>query len=174
MLRRELFPGNNHFEQLSLIFSILGSPMKHELGWITREYAKKWLNQHLEYESGHDLRKIFKNGKPEAIDLIKQMLEINPSKRINVIEALSHPYFAKLHHPKSERVVDKQIFNEYTKRIQGYNSLFGMRHLMYQTLTNFNPHWKQRRIRQRLVKTYGDGNYPKEYISPPGQPPESC
>ncbi len=25
---------------------------------------------------GHDLRKIFKNGKPEAIDVIKQMLEI--------------------------------------------------------------------------------------------------
>ena len=99
LLRKELFPGNNHFEQLSLIFSILGTPMKHELCWITSEDAKEWVNQ-LEYQSGHDLRKIFKNGKPEAIDLIKQMLEINPSKRIKVTEALSHPYFAKLHHPK--------------------------------------------------------------------------
>lgn len=179
LLRKELFPGNNHFEQLSLIFSILGTPMRHELGWITSDDAKEWVNQ-LEYQDGHDLRKIFKNGQPEAIDLIKQMLEINPSKRIKVIEALSHPYFAKLHHPKSEKVVDKQMFNEYTKNNfdtfdDGNNTLFGIRHLMFDTLTHFDPYWKKKkRGKQRLVKTDRVSNHKSNYRAPPGQPPESC
>ena len=154
--------------------------MRHELGWITSEDAKEWVNQ-LDYQSGHDLRKIFKNGKPEAIDLIRQMLEINPSKRIKVTEALSHPYFAKLHHPKSEKVVDRQMFNEYTKRNfdtidDEYNSIFGIRHLMFHTLTNFDPQWKRRTKGQRLVKTDRVSNHKKGpvYRAPPGHPPETC
>ena len=71
------------------------------------------------------------------------------------------------------------MFNEYTRRNfdsidQEYNSLFGIRHLMYHTLVNFDPHWKKRRIRQRLIQTDRASNHPKRYIPPPGQPPESC
>merc|ERR1712176_1440309 len=109
------------------------------------------------YQSGHDLRKIFKNGKPEAIDLIQQMLQINPRKRIRVDQALSHPYFAQLHHPKSEKVVDQTEFNKYTKKNfdsieKEYNSIFGIRHLMYQTLADFDPYSKKIK-KNRLVKT---------------------
>ena len=179
LLRRELFPGNNHFEQLSLIFSILGTPLKHELDWITSQDAKDWVSQ-LDTQSGHDLRKIFKTGKPEAIDLIKQMLEINPYKRITVIEALSHPYFAKLHHPKSERTIDKQESNKFTRPNfddikHEYNSIFGIRHLMYQTLANFDPHWKKIK-RSRLIKTERASAHKKHspYKPPPTPPPESC
>jgi len=154
LLRRELFPGNNHFEQLSLIFSIVGTPPAHQLDWITSPDAREWVNQ-LEYQQGHDLRKIFKNGKPEAIDLIKHMLLINPSQRIRVEEALAHPYFAKLHHPRSEKVIDRADCEKFTKHNfdaidSEFNSIFGIRHLMYQTLTNFNPHLKSKRVRRQI------------------------
>eukprot|EP01084_Bolivina_argentea_P114203 203368_1 len=179
LLRRELFPGNNHFEQLSLIFSILGTPFKHELDWITSIDAKEWVYQ-LQYQPGHDLRKIFKNGKPEAIDLIKQMLEINPNKRIKVIQALSHPYFSKLHHAKSEKIIDMNKFKKYTQKNfdnieKEYNSIFGIRHLMFQTLSNFDPYMKKYHKRSRLVKTdrVYKGNKPKQPLQPPNPPPES-
>eukprot|EP01083_Nonionella_stella_P002154 6199_1 len=179
LLRRELFPGNNHFEQLSLIFSILGTPFAHELDWITSQDARDWVTQ-LRYQPGHDLRKIFKNGKPEAIDLIQHMLQINPRKRIHVTEALSHPYFAKLHHPKSEKTINRNEFNQYTKKnfdvIQSeYNSIFGVRHLMYQTLANFDPYLKKIK-RSRLIKTERGSiarhNDKKSLIYK--HPPESC
>jgi len=105
LLRRELFPGNNHFEQLSLIFSIIGSPKRHETSWITSVDAREWVLK-LTPQSGEDLRKIFKNGRPEAIDLLSAMLRVNPKRRVRVEEALRHPYFAKLSHPGTERVFE--------------------------------------------------------------------
>merc|ERR1712154_560131 len=159
---------------------ILGTPLKHELEWISSKDAREWVEQ-LEYQQGHDLRKIFKNGKPEAIDLIKQMLEINPSKRMKVPQALSHPYFAKLHHPKSEKIIDKAEFKKYTQTnfdyIENeYNSIFGIRHLMYQTLANFDPYSRKIK-RTKLIKTERASQHKKEsryYKPPPSHPPESC
>jgi len=178
LLRRELFPGNNHFEQLSLIFSILGTPSQHELEWITSEDAKDWVN-HLKFQNGHDLRKIFKNGEPEAIDLIQQMLQINPARRIKVEQALSHPYFAKLHHPSSERVIDTHEFHKHTQSNfndiqQECNSIFGVRHLMYQTLVNFDPSWRRIKRARQIQTDRHPPNDNSRYKPPPGQPAESC
>jgi len=189
LLRRELFPGNNHFEQLSLIFSIVGTPLPHELDWISSRDARDWVNQ-LEFQRGHDLRKIFKNGKPECIDLIQQMLQINPARRTTVTQALSHPYFAKLHHPKSERVLlrTESLHLEHELAIQPeYNSIFAIRHLMFQTLLNFDPTWKKIK-RQRLIKSARPSNnnnkikqsttnhhhHTPMYKPPPAHAPESC
>ena len=92
----------------------MGTPSAHQLEWITSPDAREWVNQ-LEFQQGHDLRKIFKNGKPEAIDLIRMMLEINPNERIRVDEALAHPYFSKLHHPRSEKVINPADSDKITK-----------------------------------------------------------
>jgi serine/threonine protein kinase len=45
---------------------------------------------------------MFQNASPVAIDLIKKMLTIDPSKRISLEGALSHPFLKALHHPKFE------------------------------------------------------------------------
>ena len=158
ILRRELFPGNNHIEQIGLIFSIIGSPSKHDLSWITSSDALNWVN-HLEHQNGHDLHKIFKNAKPDAIDLIKKMLIINPYKRINVIGCLSHPYFNKLHHPKSEITVPNKaqfrkscgLTKEFEKSISVQNT-FSLRYLMYQTLVDLNPICRKKTLFAQIVK----------------------
>ena len=131
-LRKELFPTTNRHELLSLILSIRGTPFEHDTQWIRSKDAslRDWVNQ-WEYQPGHDLRKIFKGGKPEAIDLCRQMLQINPSQRISIDDALRHPYFSKLHHFRSEKVIHKKEANRYfrkrknksrTKLFEGTNS----------------------------------------------------
>jgi serine/threonine protein kinase len=37
----------------------------------------------------------FQNIKPQAIDLLEKLLQLNPNKRPTAVEALQHPYFAE-------------------------------------------------------------------------------
>lgn len=47
---------------------------------------------------GTDFNELFKNyANSDAIDLVKKMLTFDPSKRITIEQALSHPYMKKLH-----------------------------------------------------------------------------
>ena len=39
---------------------------------------------------------------PAALDLLEQMLQFNPAKRIDVKAALAHPYLESLHNPDDE------------------------------------------------------------------------
>ncbi len=50
------------------------------------------------------LSKLFPNANAEAIDLLRKMLQAHPLKRIDVVEALEHPFFSSLHNPKDEPV----------------------------------------------------------------------
>merc|ERR1711912_230215 len=47
----------------------------------------------------HDL---FPHASPEALDLLRRLLQFNPMKRINAEAALSHPYVSQFHNPDDE------------------------------------------------------------------------
>ena len=42
----------------------------------------------------------------DALDLMRKMLEIHPRKRIDVGDALSHPFLSQLHSPEDEPVAE--------------------------------------------------------------------
>ncbi len=48
----------------------------------------------------------FQNTPVEALDLMRKMLEIHPLKRINVDDALAHPFLSQLHSPDDEPVAE--------------------------------------------------------------------
>ncbi len=48
-------------------------------------------------KNGKDFNKLFSFAHPDAIDLLKKLLMFDSEKRINVIQALEHPYLADLH-----------------------------------------------------------------------------
>eukprot|EP01084_Bolivina_argentea_P022630 42060_1 len=174
LIRKALFPGQNHFEQISLIFYTLGTPQEHELQWITSASAKEYVRK-MPYHAGQDIRKILRNGCAEEIDLIKNMLQINPCKRINVTQALSHPYFAKFQHRKSKKhnQCRECTHNHSDAMKREYNSIFGLRHLMYETLVHFDPYQKWKNVaRPRLIKT--DRATQNTKCNPPTEPPDSC
>eukprot|EP00495_Collosphaeridae_sp_1-RS-2012_P002779 TRINITY_DN2351_c0_g1_i1.p2 TRINITY_DN2351_c0_g1~~TRINITY_DN2351_c0_g1_i1.p2 ORF type:complete len:72 (+),score=7.22 TRINITY_DN2351_c0_g1_i1:189-404(+) len=56
---------------------------------------------------GYSLRKIFSKATPDALSLLKGMLQLNPEKRISVNDALEQPYFSLLHKPAREFTCEK-------------------------------------------------------------------
>jgi len=64
-------------------------------------------------ENKHDKGKIqtldqlFSKHNPSAVDLLKKMLIVDPTKRISIAEALEHPFLAEFHDSEDEPVTDK-------------------------------------------------------------------
>jgi cyclin-dependent kinase 7 len=80
---------HTELSQLRTIFSFLGTPVEKE--WP----ALKKLPLFVEFESRPPapFEMTFAGLPADAIDLLKQLLVMNPSKRISAAEALNHPYF---------------------------------------------------------------------------------
>lgn len=51
--------------------------------------------------------KLYPKAAEDALDLLDKMLRFNPSKRISVEDALTHPYLATLHHPDDEPLCER-------------------------------------------------------------------
>lgn len=56
-----------------------------------------------------DLATIFPHASPEALDLLKGLLQINPHKRLSASQALQHPYVAQFHDPEHEPSAGRTI-----------------------------------------------------------------
>jgi len=149
ILRKPLFPGGNHLEQLRIIFEILGTPGDDNLNWIKTPEAKQWV-RHIIPHRGITIQKIFAKAAPEAQDLLARMLQVDPTKRISVIDALAHPYFTEQHNPAKEVTCEKfDISFEFEAKI---NSKFGVRHMMYEELRNFRKNYREKRARKKREK----------------------
>jgi mitogen-activated protein kinase 1/3 len=94
-------------DQLNMIFNILGTPSEDDIDCLEKADARKYI-QCFTKRDGQGLGDKFKNSSSDAIDLIAKMLQFNPRKRINVEEALEHPFFAEVRH--SETVARDQVF----------------------------------------------------------------
>jgi len=145
-LRKPLFPGGNHLEQLRIIFEVLGTPANDNETWIKTPEAKEWIEL-MKPRKGYSLQKIFHQATPDALDLLTDMLQLNPKRRISVNDALEHSYFSQLHNPASEGTCEKfDISFEFEAKI---NSKFGVRHMMYEELRNFKKNYRALRARRR-------------------------
>mmetsp|Transcript_22158 Transcript_22158/g.33736 ORF Transcript_22158/g.33736 Transcript_22158/m.33736 type:complete len:575 (-) Transcript_22158:230-1954(-) len=101
--RKPYLAGDDYIDQLTLITEKLGKPSERDMDFVTSEKAKRFLRK-LPVKDPVPLSKQFPRASPEAIDLLSSMLQIHPRKRIDVSEALAHPFFASLHSPESEPV----------------------------------------------------------------------
>ena len=93
LLRKPILPGKNEFEQIDLIFKLLGTPDEKE--WpkckelqyydlILSQTPRKYHNRFDEKFAGLD---------EQAKDLLRKLLMVDPDKRINAEQALDHDYF---------------------------------------------------------------------------------
>ena len=82
------------------------------------------------------LSKQFPNANEEGIDLLEKMLQIHPRKRINVVDALKHPFFSSLHNPEDEPVshapFDFSFEDEKLNRVR-------LQELIWQEVSDFRP-----------------------------------
>jgi len=92
MRRKALFQGDSEFQQLLNIFSLLGTP--NENTWPDVKKLRFW--HKFPIWRTRDLFKIFYGLNFAGIDLLKQLLKVNPAKRISAKIALNHLYFKNL------------------------------------------------------------------------------
>lgn len=92
-----LFPGDSDLGQLSCIFDLLGTP--HQQGWtLVTE-----LPDYVDFKPpAHDvsnlinvLRNVFSGASESLLDLIVQLLALDPLKRVKAIDCLNMKYFTE-------------------------------------------------------------------------------
>lgn len=107
LARTALFPGEDYIAQLRLICDKMGKPPESDLDFITSDRAKRFI-QSLPNKKAVPMAELFPEHKNErdAFDLLQQMLEFHPEKRITINRALSHPFMSPLHNPEEEPVAN--------------------------------------------------------------------
>lgn len=133
--REPYLAGDDYIHQLTLIVEKLGKLSERDMDFVTSSKAKNFLRK-LPNKPPIPLQKQFPRAPSVAIDLLSRMLEIHPRKRINVTEALSHPFFDSLHNPDDEPVAhapfDFSFENEPLHRVR-------IQELIWQEVGSFRP-----------------------------------
>ena len=92
-LQRPLFPGTSEQDQLTKISQVLGPPPLEE--W--PELVTLLKHTQMPIPTGPsrvvELASWIPSASPTAVDLLKNLLCWNPSKRLSAREALRHPFF---------------------------------------------------------------------------------
>ncbi|ORZ19875.1 Pkinase-domain-containing protein [Absidia repens] len=90
---RPLFPGKSSIDQLVEIIKVLGTPTKLQIERMNPSY----IAQKLPKVDPKPLSKLFRSSTPQdALDLLTQLLQYDPDKRLTAIEAMTHPFFNEL------------------------------------------------------------------------------
>ncbi|KAG1713483.1 hypothetical protein DVH05_001270 [Phytophthora capsici] len=95
LLRRPLADGSSDIDQLSKIFTALGSPTEN--GWEEASELPFFLR--FKETNPTPLAEQFSMLSPAGVDLLCQMLQLNPKKRISVHKALQHEFFSESPEP---------------------------------------------------------------------------
>lgn len=111
IMRRQLFPGKDHMSQLKLIIYYLGSPSSAVMQRISSDLVKRIING-IGNKDPVPWSSILPKATAEGLDLIEQMMHLEPWKRITSELALEHPYLAQFHDLDTEPVCSRQVVLE--------------------------------------------------------------
>lgn len=88
-----LFRGDSEIGMIFKITQVLGKP--NEDMWPGVTSLPNYREKHPNFQPA-DLTQLMPDLEPEGIELLKLLLEIDPSQRITAKSALNHPYFDEL------------------------------------------------------------------------------
>jgi len=101
--RKILFPGTDYLDQLRLIIKVVGQPPREDLDLIQNHGARGYI-EGLGPNKKAKWKDLFPTASDDACDLLDQMLQFNPKKRITVDEALKHDYLSSLY--RNEEIIE--------------------------------------------------------------------
>jgi len=123
LVGKPIFPGSSTINQLETIMELTGQPNETLTNQISL-YALSMISSFSRPLPGYTAYKTldeadeatrlrwqqrFTSASSEALDLLYQLLHIDPSRRISAEEALEHPYVATFHDRVVERVASKYV-----------------------------------------------------------------
>jgi len=107
---KPMFPGTSTLTQLSKILEITGKPKKEDTLSIQSDMAENMI-ENIKIIKPKPLKNLFPKATAIELDFLGKLLQFNPSKRMNVLQALEHPYVADFHDQYSDTEIssDKPI-----------------------------------------------------------------
>ena len=90
-----LFPAPNQLEHLKAVFSVVGTPDDELFNKLTSEKTCLYLKS-LPTVSKKDIGNLLGILDPEAVNLLDNLLVLDPDRRYDVDQALAHPYFDEI------------------------------------------------------------------------------
>jgi len=93
MLRKPLFPGKSHANQVQLILEVRGYNSPEDLGFPMSSEASSFLDRRCQYP-GQPLSTFVPNASAEALDLLEGLLQLNPARRPTASDALADHYLS--------------------------------------------------------------------------------
>eukprot|EP01054_Gregarina_sp_Poly1_P003887 Gregarina_sp_Poly_1__3886@NODE_2161_length_2576_cov_270_022718_g1394_i0_p1_GENE_NODE_2161_length_2576_cov_270_022718_g1394_i0NODE_2161_length_2576_cov_270_022718_g1394_i0_p1_ORF_typecomplete_len525_score60_51Pkinase/PF00069_25/5_9e70Pkinase_Tyr/PF07714_17/3_8e39Kinaselike/PF14531_6/4e14Kdo/PF06293_14/7_8e09Pkinase_fungal/PF17667_1/1_3e07WaaY/PF06176_11/9_7e06RIO1/PF01163_22/0_00039FTA2/PF13095_6/0_073EFGbinding_N/PF07299_11/54EFGbinding_N/PF07299_11/0_41APH/PF01636_23/0_044Seadorna_VP7/PF07387_1 len=105
---RPIFPGSSTMNQLERIIQLTGKPTADDTEAMKSPFAPTMLES-VGAQIKKSFEEFFPGATPEASDLLKQLLQFNPTKRISADDALKHPYVAQFHNPDDEPSCNRVI-----------------------------------------------------------------
>jgi len=115
-MRKPMFPGTSCFplsaqdpfayqdrlDQLNVIFDVIGTPLKEEIQSLKNEKARKYLIS-IKKKRPQAFKSMFRGSSETAVDLLQGLLAFDCRKRLNVEQALKHPFLRNVRDQEAER-----------------------------------------------------------------------
>ncbi|EAS03289.2 extracellular response kinase (macronuclear) [Tetrahymena thermophila SB210] len=111
LLGKPIFAGTSTLNQLELILQVTGKPTYEDIEAIQSDLAITMLEavQNNPTQNTKTLQQMIPMASDDALDLLQNLLQFNPKKRITAEQALSHPYVRQFHNPNDEPVCGRII-----------------------------------------------------------------
>lgn len=155
--------GKDRVNQLDKIIELIGTPSEQDLN-IGSSAAQKYLRKKTP-RPPVDLAVKFPGANPEAISLMRDMLQFHPDKRITVSAAMRHPYLSQLYDELDEKV-DVGVFNYDDNSL---TTIAQVKKAIYDASIAFhkaNPKTAPRRAPLDSLQTTGDGRAQGNTLDP--------
>ena len=122
---KPLFQGSSETDQIFKICSVIGTPSSNN--WPDGMRLANRLGIRFPQSSSVSLSTLIPGASPEAIDLLSQLLKLDPTKRPSATQALQHPFFrgvrtpppsvaknASLHSQEAKQCPSKQDLSQFS------------------------------------------------------------
>jgi len=101
--RKSILKGSTTKHQLSLIFSLIGTPSEEEIKVISNPKSRKYV-EGFPKTPKKDFKTYFPGVDVKGIDLLENLLKFDHRHRFTCEQALNHPYLTELHNLKDEPI----------------------------------------------------------------------